>query len=110
MIVSVAGHVEWEAIKDRVEELFGDWPSIEVSPVQSGPASARNDHVPFQRVGIPAALLCDFDFGGVDPVRRQCRNRYRHTGEDRLERISKASLQIAGDVLLETVNKLLEGD
>jgi hypothetical protein len=76
---------------------------FESARADSIPIAVRNDHVPFLRAGIPAAILCDFDFGGADPVRRIGRNRYRHTSEDRLERVSRNSLQMAGDVLLEAV-------
>lgn len=74
---------------------------FELSQEDSIPIAVRNDHIPFLRAGIPAALLCDFDFGGADPVRRVGRNRFRQTTEDRLERVSKNSLQVAGDILVE---------
>ena len=80
---------------------YGD--HFESAREDSIPIAVRNDHVPFLRAGIPAGILCDFDFGGSDPVRRSGRNRFRHTSEDRLERVSRNSLQVAGDVLFETV-------
>ncbi len=76
---------------------------FEIARAHSIPIAVRNDHIPFLRAGIPAALLCDFDFGGADPVRRAGRNRFRHTSEDRVERVSRASLQTTGDVLIEAV-------
>ena len=83
---------------------YGD--RFELAREDTIPIAVRNDHVPFLRAGIPAGLLCDFDFGGVDPVRRLGRNRHRHTGEDRLARVSRNSLQVAGDVLVEAVRRL----
>jgi len=67
------------------------------------PVAVPNDHLPFLRAGFPAAILIDYDFGGPDPVRRMVRNRYWHTDEDRLERVSEKSLGIAGVVILEAV-------
>jgi len=72
------------------------------------PVAVRNDHIPFLRLGLPAALLCDYDFGGPDPVRRTGRNRFWRTGEDRVERVCAGSLQVTGDVLVETVLRLDE--
>jgi Zn-dependent M28 family amino/carboxypeptidase len=50
--------------------------------------AVEDDHAPFLRAGVPAALLIDFDY----PV--------WHTAEDTLDKLSAQSLRIVGDVLL----------
>jgi Zn-dependent M28 family amino/carboxypeptidase len=47
-----------------------------------------DDHIPFVRVGIPAADIIDFDFP------------YWHTTQDTLDKISPYSLQIVGETIL----------
>jgi Zn-dependent M28 family amino/carboxypeptidase len=51
----------------------------------------EDDHAPFLRAGVPAALLIDFDFPPW------------HTSDDTLDKVSPQSLQIVGDVLLEAL-------
>ena len=51
----------------------------------------EDDHAPFLRAGVPAALLIDFDFPPW------------HTSRDTLDKVSAQSLQIVGDVLLEAL-------
>ena len=55
-----------------------------------------DDHEPFVQAGIPAIDLIDFEFGPG--------NRWWHTQEDSLDKISPQSLKITG----QTVLKLLE--
>lgn len=52
-----------------------------------------DDHTPFQRRGVPAIDLIDFEFGPG--------NRYWHTSADRMDKISPASLKIVGDATLQ---------
>ncbi len=52
-----------------------------------------DDHVPLQEVGVRAIDVIDFDYGGPD-------NRYWHTTEDTLDKVSAESLQIVGEVAL----------
>jgi glutaminyl-peptide cyclotransferase len=47
-----------------------------------------DDHLPFIRAGVPAALLIDFEYP------------YWHTTEDTIDKVSKDSLQIIGNILL----------
>jgi hypothetical protein len=49
--------------------------------------SILDDHIPFRRLGIPAANLIDFDYP------------YWHTVEDTLDKISAASLEAVGRTL-----------
>ncbi len=59
------------------------------------PLAVEDDHVPFLKAGIPAALLIDFDY---DP--------YWHTPEDTLDKLSPQSLEVVGDVLLDALPAL----
>ena len=59
-----------------------------------------DDHQPFGKLGVPVADLIDFNYG--------YNNSYWHTPEDTLDKLSPRSLQIAGDVMLETI-RLLNG-
>jgi Zn-dependent M28 family amino/carboxypeptidase len=51
----------------------------------------EDDHVPFLRAGVPAALLIDFDFPPW------------HTAEDTLDKVSAESLAVVGQVVLEAL-------
>lgn len=57
-----------------------------------------DDHLPFAKAGVPVADLIDFDYG--------YNNVFWHTPEDTLDKLSPKSLEIIGDVLLETVRLL----
>jgi len=58
----------------------------------------EDDHLPFARLGVPVADLIDIDYG--------YNNAYHHTTEDTLDKLSTKSLQISGDVILETIRLL----
>jgi Zn-dependent M28 family amino/carboxypeptidase len=65
----------------------------------SGPPGAvEDDHVPFLRLGVPAADLIDFDYGPG--------NRYWHTEEDTIDKLSADSLRVVGEVLLKVLEAL----
>jgi len=53
--------------------------------------SVEDDHAPFLRLGVPAALLIDFDYPPW------------HTPEDTLDKVSARSLEIVGNVLLDAL-------
>jgi Zn-dependent M28 family amino/carboxypeptidase len=55
------------------------------------PLPVEDDHVPFLRLGVPAALLIDFDFPPW------------HTAGDTLDKVSAQSLAVVGEVLLEAL-------
>ena len=55
-----------------------------------------DDHAPFLRAGVPAALLIDFDFPPW------------HTADDTLDKVSARSLQVVGDVLLDALPAIEE--
>jgi Zn-dependent M28 family amino/carboxypeptidase len=54
----------------------------------------EDDHLPFLRAGVPCADLIDLDYG--------YNNVFHHTPQDTLDKLSIKSLQITGDVILET--------
>jgi Zn-dependent M28 family amino/carboxypeptidase len=58
----------------------------------------EDDHIPFKNVGIPVADLIDYDYG--------YNNSFHHTSEDTLDKLSPKSLQIIGDVVLATIQRL----
>jgi glutaminyl-peptide cyclotransferase len=57
-----------------------------------------DDHMPFVRAGVPALDLIDFDYGPD--------HSWWHTDKDTLDKLSPQSLQIVGDVLIETLRRL----
>ena len=57
----------------------------------------EDDHAPFMRLGVPAALLIDFDFPPW------------HTADDTLDKVSAQSLEIVGKVLLDALPGIEEG-
>ena len=52
-----------------------------------------DDHTPFQRLGIPAIDIIDFEFGP--------NNRYWHTEADTVAKTSRESLEIVGNAVLQ---------
>ena len=58
----------------------------------------EDDHIPFLRAGVPALDLIDYNYGPG--------NRYWHTADDTLDKLSARSLQIVADVLLQTLSDL----
>lgn len=61
----------------------------------AGTTPMIDDHYPFLQAGIPAVDLIDFSFGPD--------NRYWHTKEDTMDKISAESIKTAADVALRTV-------
>jgi Zn-dependent M28 family amino/carboxypeptidase len=60
--------------------------------------AVEDDHKPFAKVGIPVADIIDLDYG--------FQNVYHHTTEDTMDKLSAHSLQVVGDVVLETIRAL----
>ena len=54
-----------------------------------------DDHMPFVKRGVPSIDIIDLDYGP--------NNSYHHTVQDTLDKVSAHSLQIDGDVFLETI-------
>jgi glutaminyl-peptide cyclotransferase len=57
-----------------------------------------DDHTPFVQQGVPCADLIDFDYG--------YNNVFWHAPQDTIDKLSAGSLQISGNVILETVRLL----
>lgn len=57
-----------------------------------------DDHTSFARLGVPVADMIDFNYG--------YNNSYWHTTADTIDKLSPRSLQISGDVALETIRLL----
>jgi Zn-dependent M28 family amino/carboxypeptidase len=60
--------------------------------------AVEDDHAPFLDAGVAATLLIDFDFGGLPGE-----NRYWHTAEDTVDKLSAGSLTAVGEVLLDAL-------
>lgn len=58
----------------------------------------EDDHLPFKQAGVPVADIIDLDYGYL--------NALHHTDQDTLDKVSPKSLEISGDVVLETVRLL----
>ena len=58
----------------------------------------EDDHKPFLKHGVPSADLIDFDYGYG--------NVFWHTPQDTVDKLSGKSLQIVGEVTLETIRLL----
>jgi Zn-dependent M28 family amino/carboxypeptidase len=58
----------------------------------------EDDHLPFAKIGVPVIDIIDLDYG--------YNNVFHHTSEDTIDKLSPKSLQIVGDVVLETVRLL----
>jgi Zn-dependent M28 family amino/carboxypeptidase len=58
-----------------------------------------DDHLSFLAVGIPSVDLIDFDYGALSGT-------YWHTEADTLDKVNAQSLQVVGEVLLESVAEL----
>jgi Zn-dependent M28 family amino/carboxypeptidase len=57
--------------------------------------AVEDDHIPFVKAGVPCADLIDIDYG-YDNV-------FHHSPQDTVDKLSPKSLQIVGDVILQTV-------
>ena len=58
----------------------------------------EDDHIPFVKDGVSALDLIDFDYGP--------QNSWWHTDRDTMDKLSPASLQVVGDVVLATIRRL----
>jgi glutaminyl-peptide cyclotransferase len=58
----------------------------------------EDDHIPFVHMGVPCADLIDLDYGYG--------NVFHHTPQDTLDKLSPKSLEIVGNVILETVRQI----
>ncbi len=61
-------------------------------------AAMEDDHLPFLERGVNALDLIDFDYGP--------NNRYWHTDQDTMDKLSAHSLEVVGKVLIAVIGKL----
>ncbi len=64
-------------------------------------STISDDHTPFLEAQIPAVDLIDFEFGSKPGV-----NDYWHTPQDTMDKVSAASLQVAGRVALRAADEI----
>jgi glutaminyl-peptide cyclotransferase len=57
--------------------------------------AVEDDHLPFVNRGVPSIDIIDLDYGP--------NNSYHHTAQDTLDKVSAHSLEIDGNVILETI-------
>ncbi|HEV3115836.1 MAG TPA: pitrilysin family protein [Gemmataceae bacterium] len=55
-ILSVAGNIEWEPLRDLVGRLFGDWEAGAEQPLQLGPQPAKRAHIEKETTQTQIAL------------------------------------------------------
>lgn len=65
---------------------------------ETSATAIEDDHVPFRRLGVPAIDLIDFEYGPL--------NRHWHNARDTMDKLSPASFEIVGKVVMETVKRL----
>ncbi len=63
-------------------------------------AGVEDDHLPFAKRGVPVADVIDIDYGYNDV--------FHHTIQDTVDKLSPRSLEIAGNVIYETVQLIDE--
>ena len=63
--------------------------------------AVQDDHIPFQKRGVPVLDLVDIDYG--PPTQERPEGGYHHTALDTIDKVSPRSLQIAGDLFLELI-------
>ncbi|MCP4679035.1 MAG: M28 family peptidase [Deltaproteobacteria bacterium] len=66
--------------------------------------SIDDDHIPFLRIGIPAAVLIDFNYGPG-----WASNSYWHNDKDTVDKLSPKSMEIIGEVVFESLPVLAHG-
>jgi Zn-dependent M28 family amino/carboxypeptidase len=84
-------------LRDLVWETGNDlgYPTVFA---QTTPSYIEDDHRPFLDAGVPAVDLIDFHYGPS--------NRYWHTEEDTVDKLSARSFGVMAHVVLETVQNL----
>ena len=58
-------------------------------------SAIEDDHLPFAKIGVPVVDVIDIDYG--------YNNAYHHTTQDTMDKLSPKSLEIVGDVVLQTI-------
>jgi Zn-dependent M28 family amino/carboxypeptidase len=65
---------------------------------QNRPGSIEDDHIPFLREGVSAVDIIDFDYGP--------NNSWWHNAKDTMDKLSAASFQTVGAVLMKVLERL----
>jgi len=66
-IVSVAGNIEWEPLRDQIARLFGDWTPGEPPSLKLGATGAKLTHLPKEQTQTLIAMACpSVPFGHPD--------------------------------------------
>lgn len=68
-------------------------------------AAIEDDHLPFLRIGVPAADLIDFDYGSTAGA-----NDYWHTAADTPDKLSADSLAAVGRIVVGALPELSAGE
>lgn len=59
-----------------------------------------DDHIPFKEAGVPVVDLIDFNYGPS--------NRYWHSNQDTLDKVSGESLKVVGDVVIAALPEIFK--
>lgn len=59
-----------------------------------------DDHIPFKEAGVPVVDLIDFNYGPS--------NRYWHTNDDTLDKVSGESIKVIGDVVIAALPEIFK--
>jgi glutaminyl-peptide cyclotransferase len=59
-----------------------------------------DDHIPFKEAGVPVVDLIDFNYGPS--------NKYWHTNQDTLDKVSGESLKVVGDVVIASLPEIFK--
>ena len=71
------------------------------SYVFKNPTAVEDDHIPFQKRGVPVLDLIDIDYG--PPTEEHPEGSYHHTEQDTMDKLSPKSLQVSADLFLEMI-------
>ncbi|HET9181029.1 MAG TPA: M28 family metallopeptidase [Candidatus Angelobacter sp.] len=108
LLADMIGDKDLDILRDTsstpwVEDLIGEAArrlGYESFFFQEVTGMGGDDHIPFAQIGVPVADLIDFTYG--------YNNSFHHTTQDTIDKLSPKSLQVTGDVILETI-RLING-